>query len=453
MKKHFALNYLMSRMWAVDQSLLSIMGDIATRKFSADELSDVFELSQLENKVDALEGKSGSALTPSMELREGGVAVIHVNGVISRYSSLFQAICGGTSTQALAKDLTQAVNDPAIRSIVLNVDSPGGDANGIHEFAEMVYQARGQKPIKAYAGGDCASAAYWIATAADEVVIDATARLGSIGVVMTIQRAKDDEDVETLEIVSSQSPNKRLDPSSKEGKKAYQARLDELADIFVDRVARNMAVERETVLEEFGQGGILIGQSAVDKGMATKLGSLEGVVAELQNGKTSMKNNKKTNAGDGESTVFALPNAAELSAEDVISALTEHRPDVLEAISGPTPLSALSAAAEIAQSCAAAGIPALSANLLKEGVTKAQADAQIKAAISLKDTLSAAGLSDSFEALVANMDDPIKLVGQAIHETKAASDESGDGSRHVVDAGEKPVALSAKDIYAKRKSK
>ncbi len=447
MKKQFALNYLMSRMWALDQSLLTLMGDIANRQFSADELGDVFD-----QQPEALEGKSGRALTPSMELREGGVAVIHVSGVISRYSSLFHAICGGTSTQMLAKDFTQALDDPAVRGIVLNIDSPGGDANGIHELAEMIYQGRGKKPVIAYVGGDGASAAYWVATAADEVVIDATARLGSIGVVMTIKRTKDSEDVETLEIVSSQSPNKRLDPGSKEGREAYQSRLDELADVFIDRVARNMAVERDTVLKEFGRGGILIGQNAVDKGMATRLGSLEGVIAELKGGKKPMSKESKNNASGGDDQVtLTLPGTEQMSAADVVSALTEQRPDVLEAIQGKPPESALSAAGVIAKACADAGIPALSASLLKDGITKAQAEAQIKAASSLKDTLSAAGLSGSFEALVAHLDDPIKLVGQAIHETKAASDESGDGSRHVVDgAGDKPAALSAKDIYAKR---
>ena len=445
MKKQFALNYLMSRMWAVDQSLLTLMGDIANRQFSASELEGVFD-----ENPQAVEGKAGKSLTPGMEMREGGVALIHVNGVISRYTSYFQAICGGTSTQMLAKDFTQALNDPAVRCIVLNVNSPGGDADGIHELAEMIYQGRGKKPIIAYVGGDGASAAYWIATAADEVVIDATARLGSIGVAMTIQRSTDSDDVETLEIVSSQSPDKRLDPASKAGRAAYQSRLDELADVFIDRVARNMAVERDTVMSDFGRGGILIGQNAVDKGMATRLGSLEGVIADLRNGKTSMTKTKETAASGGETVVLTLPGAAALSATDLVAALTEQRPDVLSAITGPAPISALSAAGDIAKACADAGIPALSASLLKEGVTKADAESQIKAAGALKDTLAAAGLSGSFETLVAHMGDPIKLVGQAIHETKAASDENGDGTRQIGDDTPVEPELNAKDIYAKR---
>lgn len=454
MKRQLALNYLMSQMWALDQSLLGMMTNIANRDASELDLDDLRLLSP-----QAVEGKSGRALTPRMELREGGVAVIHVSGVISRYAGMFDDVCGGISTQALAKDFCTARDDPAVRAIVLNFDSPGGDANGIHELAEMVFDARGTKPIIGYVGGTGASAIYWIASACDELVIDATARLGSIGVVMTLERRKpkpeDENQKERLEIVSNQSPNKRLDPFSKEGQAENQAQVDQLADIFIDRVARNMDVERDTVLEEFGRGGILIGQSAVEKGMATRLGSLEGVIAELKDGKKTMTKEKKTNAsgGDGNEITLSLPDSATMNASDLVAALTAQRPDVIEAIKGPAPMTALSAAADIAKQCADAGVPALSANLLKEGVTKDHAESVISNAKSLKNTLSAAGLSDSFDALVANIDDPMKLVGQAIHEAQAASDESSETSRHVAEGNEeKKAGINASSIYAKRKN-
>ncbi|MBO0155228.1 S49 family peptidase, partial [Vibrio parahaemolyticus] len=89
-----------------------------------------------------------------------------------------------TTTQLLAQDFTQALNDPSIKAILLNIDSPGGEAKGIHELAEMIYQARGKKRIIAYDGGNACSAAYWIASACDEIVIDATGCAGSIGTVL-----------------------------------------------------------------------------------------------------------------------------------------------------------------------------------------------------------------------------------------------------------------------------
>ncbi|MCG6428417.1 S49 family peptidase [Vibrio parahaemolyticus] len=447
MKHKFALNYLMSQPWALDQQLLSLMSDIANRDANSLTLEDF--------APESLSGKSGKAITRGMEKREGGVAMIHVNGVISRYANLFTNICGGTTTQLLAQDFTQALNDPSIKAILLNIDSPGGEAKGIHELAEMIYQARGKKRIIAYVGGNACSAAYWIASACDEIVIDATGCAGSIGTVleMRVRKQRDEDEFETIEIVSSQSPNKRQDPSTETGRAAYQKHLDDLAEVFVQRVARNMAVSRDTVINEFGGGGILIGQDAVDKGMAHRLGSLEGVIAELKTGKKATMDPKKeeTGASDDNKVVLTLPGSDAVSAADLVAAITEQRPDAIEAIKGPAPEMALAHASDIVQLCAKAGVPALSATLLKDGVTKASAENTITMAGALKDTLAASGLSGSYDALVGCIDDPVKMVGKAIHEAKAEVDENGDQTRQITDEVKKTASLNANDIYAKRR--
>ncbi|MCG7551563.1 S49 family peptidase [Pseudoalteromonas sp. Of7M-16] len=447
MKQKLALNFLMSQSWALDKRLLSIIGDIANRDVGSLKLSD-FDPS-------ALEGRSGSKVGKKMEIREGGVALIHVDGVISRYASMFDDICGGTSTEALARDLTQARHDMSVNAIVLYINSQGGHADGIHEFSEMVYQVRSEKPIIAYVGGEACSAAYWLASAADEVVIDATARVGSIGTVVNICRRKqrEDDEFETLEIVSSQSPNKRLDPGSKEGREAYQKQLDELADVFIERVARNMGVSVDTVLKDFGGGGVSIGQSAVEKGMAHRLGSLEGVIAELQKGEKTTMKDKKTGANSLETSVTcSLPSQEKVGASALVEALTQQRPDVISAIQGEPPEMALVHAADIVKRCAEAGVPTLSARLLKDGVTLDAANSLLSSASSLKDKLSAAGLSGSFDALISSIDNPVEMVGKAIHEVKAAADENSDQSRQVVDKGKPSTSLNTTDIYAKRKS-
>lgn len=457
MKKNLALDFLMSRPWALEQGYLDIMTGLSARDLDNLDLSSLkLSTNQVaEGVATALEGKSGRAVTRSMELR-GDVAIIHVNGVISRYAGMFDDICGGTSTQTLAKDWTAATERHDVNSIVLYIDSPGGHADGIHEFAEMVYQGRGDKHIVAYVGGSACSAAYWIASAAEEVVIDATGRAGSIGTVLNIRRRKatDADPIETLEIVSSQSPNKRLDPFEKEGRDAYQSEMDQLADVFIDRVGRNMNVDRDTVLNEFGKGGVLVGQSAVDKGMAHRLGSLEGVISELQNRKRKpMSKSKAPSATTVGASVIALnlPTAEAASIEQIVAAITAERPDVIAALVPAPEVTALESAEVIAAACAKAGIPAMSASLLKPGVTKADAEQQIKAATELKDTLAAVGISASFDALVSHVSDPVKLAGLVAHEIQALGDESGNSSRQVIgDSGKDKTSLSTKQIYASR---
>ncbi|KEZ65412.1 hypothetical protein C5I_0136090, partial [Pseudomonas syringae pv. syringae FF5] len=108
-----------------------------------------------------------------------GVAIIPVVGPVFRYANLFTEISGATSTQVLATDLQSALDDPSIKSIILNIDSPGGVAAGINELADQIHAGRARKRIVAYVGGTGASAAYWLASAASEIVIDETALLGS----------------------------------------------------------------------------------------------------------------------------------------------------------------------------------------------------------------------------------------------------------------------------------
>ncbi|MEE4465088.1 S49 family peptidase, partial [Azotobacter chroococcum] len=157
-----------------------------------DALDTLMAIADRQGDPEALEARLGKPLdnTRAVSLRDG-VAVIPVTGPIMRYANLFTRISGATSTQELATDLQAALDDPKVRAIVLNVDSPGGEATGINELADMIHAARGRKPIKAYVGGTGASAAYWIASAADEVVVDDTALLGSIGVVVEVAIRKE----------------------------------------------------------------------------------------------------------------------------------------------------------------------------------------------------------------------------------------------------------------------
>jgi len=247
-------------------------------------LQTILEIAERENeKPEAVAARLGKELqnTHTVTLRDG-VAVIPVTGPLFRYANLFTAISGATSYEILAQDFTAALDNPDINAIILNIDSPGGEVNGCAELANMIFAARGKKPIIAYASGDAASGAYWIASAADEVVASETSGLGSIGVVAVYRGAKPDKNAPTtIEIVSSQSPFKRLNPETDEGRAKLQTRIDAMAEVFVNTLARNRGIEATQVLEQFGGGDILIGAHAVNAGLADRIGSLEKLIAEF----------------------------------------------------------------------------------------------------------------------------------------------------------------------------
>jgi ClpP class serine protease len=173
------------------------------------------------------------------------------------------------------------LDDPTVDALLLNVDSPGGEATGINELGDMLFEARATKPIWSYVEGLGASAAYWLASATERIVVDATAALGSIGVVLAVSDPTK-ANAREIEFVSSQSPNKRPDPTSERGKAQLQRLVDAMAAVFVAKVARNRGVSEEQVLADFGSGGLLVGEHARRAGLADALGSFEGTLAELQ---------------------------------------------------------------------------------------------------------------------------------------------------------------------------
>lgn len=252
--------------WAIEHSMLETIRSIALRE---------------NESVEALEAKAGRPLqnTRSVSVR-GDVAVVPITGPVFRYANLFTQISGATSMQELATDFNAALSDPAIKSIVLSIDSPGGQVTGIAEFADMVRGA--SKPVVAYVDGMAASAAYWIASAASRVVMAKNAMAGNIGAVLTIDTRKT---AGVEEIVSSQSPNKRPDASTDQGRAQIQTMVDAHAQVFIDDVASFRGTTADNVINAWGGGAMFIAADAVRLGLADATGTLETLIAELAGGK------------------------------------------------------------------------------------------------------------------------------------------------------------------------
>lgn len=254
--------------WAIEPAMLDTIGAIARRE---------------NESVEALEARMGRPLqnARSVSVRDG-VAVVPVTGPIFRYANLMTQLSGATSLEVLAKDFTTALEDPQINAIVLEINSPGGQVTGIAEFAQMVHAAN--KPVVAYVDGMAASAAYWIASAADEVVMSKNAMAGNVGAVLSLDLRKDPS---KGELVSSQSPNKRPDATTDAGRAQLQTMVDAHAQVFIDEVAAYRRMTPEAVISDFGGGDVFIAAKAVAAGMADRISTMEEVIAELAGKKQS----------------------------------------------------------------------------------------------------------------------------------------------------------------------
>lgn len=246
-------------------------------------LGTIIGIAHREGDIKALEAYRAEKLplTDKATYRNDA-ALIPLSGPIFPKANMFTEVSGATSLSEFAKDYQAAVDNPDISTIVIDTDSPGGVVTDVAEMASLIKNS--SKHTISYVRGAAASAAYWIASAADEMVLSPTAVVGSIGVV-TAYRKKDSDESE-IEFVNSASPNKRLDPASDEGKEAIVSRLDDLAEVFIKDVALNRNVTESVVVEKFGKGGVLVGSKAVAAGMADRISTFEGLMTELV-GKTT----------------------------------------------------------------------------------------------------------------------------------------------------------------------
>ena len=349
-----------------------------------EHLQQVLRVALREGDVEAVARQLGRPLRNAERAwSRDGVAVLPLVGPMFRRANLLTEVSGATSTELLARDFNAALADPEVAAIVLDVDSPGGEANGVNEVAGMIHQARGQKPIVAYVSYLGASGAYWIASAADRIVVDATALLGSVGVVsMVVDTSRQDQERGIVRIVSTQSPRKLAEPSTEEGRAEIQQRADALADVFVDAVARNRGVAREQVLEQFGRGGIVVGRNAVEAGMADSLGSLESVIADLKPRRTPPPARPSATAASlQETTMSTTPDEpAPIAVADITAAfIAERFPDIAAELGSAAHAAGLEAGAA-AERTRIAGIEELALPGYADLALQAKADPAVQPA-------------------------------------------------------------------------
>lgn len=259
---------------------------LAMRKDEAEKLASVnFDWDFKEN---------GEPECPnSYDIREDGIAVIHVDGALSYRTDLWTAWFGMDTYNSIEAAFDECLGNPKVKGIVFDINSPGGEVSGCADLAEKIYKARGSKEfgIVARTGGLMCSAAYWLGSACEKVYAASNGTLGSIGVLCAYNKS-DDECVNV--IVSDLSPNKAPTPDNDEGLKLIKQELNDLAEVFIKAVAEHRHTTEGDVRENFGKGGVFIGQKAVDANLADGVLSLDEVFEQMKNGETVMTEEQKS---------------------------------------------------------------------------------------------------------------------------------------------------------------
>jgi signal peptide peptidase SppA len=223
-------------------------------------------------------------LTDSGFVLRDGAAIIEINGVLSKRQNFFSFLFGGASTEQIGSMFLAAINDERVDHVILKMDSPGGNVVGTADLARLIFDNRGKKRITAFADGTLASAAYWIASAAHEILISSdTNNVGSIGVVTTVEdfsRAQENFGLKITEIVTGKfkragSSNKPLDADSQD---YLQGIVDRLLVSFANDVAEFRGMTFEEVIAMSEEGKIFIGRDAIDNGMVDGVSTIENIL-------------------------------------------------------------------------------------------------------------------------------------------------------------------------------
>jgi signal peptide peptidase SppA len=267
------LGFALEHPWALTPSMRAIVARILVQRIAGQD-ADPAELAALVARQNL------------PQPAKGGVAIIPVYGVIAPRLNLFSDFSGGTTFEALTKQLHDAVANADVKTIVFDVDSPGGNVAGATEFAREMLKARTQKPIIAQAQYLMASAAYWVMSCATEIVAAPSAKVGVPEVYALyddISEALKLEGIKREVIFAGKFKPEGVDdgPLSPEGRAHIKALCEAFYSYEVADIAKGRGVKESDVRNGFGEGRILTAADALALGMINKIGTLSDTLARV----------------------------------------------------------------------------------------------------------------------------------------------------------------------------
>jgi len=290
------LRYVSSTPWAILPSALVRIRDFLAFKaaggsYSAEELDEILA---------AARSRAASSSPPAGR----ALAVLPVKGVIVPHADLMTEISGGTTIDGFLAQLRDAVADPAISTIVLDIDSPGGSVELLAEAAAEIRAARDRKEVVAVANAFAASAAYYLMAQASTAIASPSSMVGSIGTIaihQDLSKALELEGVEPTivtfgEFKAETHPFKPLDA---EGEAEMQRMVDSYGREFVADVARGRGVSASKVEHDFGRGRMLRAGDALAAGMVDGVASFDEVIDRLAAGKPALRGGARAEIAGG----------------------------------------------------------------------------------------------------------------------------------------------------------
>lgn len=253
-----------------------------------------------------------------------GVAVISMEGSLVQKTGNLDPESGMQGYDGVAAKLDAAINDQKVSSILLNIDSPGGEVSGAFDLADKIASMRGgKKPIVAYANDMMASAAYLIGSQADALYASQTANLGSIGVLVAhADNSKRLED-SGVKITLIHSGKHKVDgnpysPLPDDVRADLQSEVDSIRDKFAAYVAKGRKKDKSDILGT--EAKVFSAEDAVKIGLADGVMSFDNIVSHLSSTAVSRSGNQRDPKGTRMSeNAQATPGLSDAEVEKLMS--------------------------------------------------------------------------------------------------------------------------------------
>jgi len=264
---------LNSSAWAIWPPKLDAIHELINQRLAGD------------NKAFIEIGGEREGETTYLQVNDDGIAVINIMGTIGQRLNMIEQASGGVSTEILRRDIERAVESPQVKGILLHIDSPGGTVDGTKALADYIRLVSAEKPVYAYTDGMMASAAYWIAAAAEKVFAYPTAEVGSVGVVaLHTEFSSYHQKAGIKKTYIYNGKFKRLvndaEPLSDEGKAYMQELVDGVYDIFVEDIALFRGMETEQIKAH--ESRMFLAQQARDNGLVDEVLSFNQTYTKLR---------------------------------------------------------------------------------------------------------------------------------------------------------------------------
>ncbi|EKC7217688.1 S49 family peptidase [Salmonella enterica] len=203
-----------------------------------------------------------------------GIAVLPVSGTLVHKLGGMRPFSGMTGYDGITARLQQAMDDPDVKGVLLDIDSPGGQAAGAFDCADMIYRLRQQKPVWALANDLACSAAMLLASACSRRLVTQTARIGSVGVVMAHTSYAGRLEQEGIDITLIYSGSHKVDLNGTQAlpenvRADYQQKMDDARLMFAEKVAQYTGLSVDAVMAT--EAAVYDGQAGMDAGLADEM--------------------------------------------------------------------------------------------------------------------------------------------------------------------------------------